>query len=50
VVDRQSLEPGATLEGPAVLEERDSTTLLLPGDRLSVHESGVLVITLGEAS
>jgi N-methylhydantoinase A len=50
VMDRESLEPGDTLEGPAILEEKDSTTLLLPGDRLRVHESGVLVITLGEAS
>jgi N-methylhydantoinase A len=50
VVDRQSLGPGATLVGPAILEETDSTTLLLPGDRLHVHESGVLVITLGSVS
>jgi N-methylhydantoinase A len=50
VVDRQSLEPGETLDGPAILEEKDSTTLLFPGDQLLVHESGVLVITLGDAS
>ena len=44
---RASLRSGAELEGPAVIEEPDSTTLVFPADRLSVHESGVLVLTVG---
>jgi len=30
VYDRELLEPGARIEGPAVIEQKDSTTLLLP--------------------
>jgi N-methylhydantoinase A len=44
---RASLRPGAALEGPAVIEEPDSTTLVFPGDQLAVHESGVLILTVG---
>src|SRR4051794_429876 len=44
---RSSLEAGAELEGPAVIEEPDSTTLVFPGDELVVHPSGVLVLTIG---
>jgi N-methylhydantoinase A len=47
---RVSLRPGTELEGPAVIEEPDSTTLVFPGDRLLVGESGVLVLTLGAGS
>jgi N-methylhydantoinase A len=46
VYERTSLAPGATLSGPAIIEELDSTTLVMPGDRLHVHESGVLCIRL----
>ena len=46
---QQGLEPGTELEGPAVIEEPDSTTLVFPGDALVVHESGVLVLTVGGA-
>ncbi len=44
---RASLRPGSELDGPAVIEEPDSTTLVFPADRLFVHESGVLVLTIG---
>ena len=44
---RETLRPGTELEGPAVIEDPDSTTLVFPGDRLVVHESGVLVLTVG---
>jgi N-methylhydantoinase A len=46
---REELAPGTELDGPAVVEEPDSTTLLFEGDRLVVHESGVLVLTIGAA-
>src|SRR5205085_1208392 len=43
---RSSLAARAELEGPAVIEEPDSTTLVFPGDELLVHPSGVLVLTI----
>jgi N-methylhydantoinase A len=46
---RESLRPGDELEGPAVIEEADATTLAFPGDRLVVHDSGVVVLTVGGA-
>jgi N-methylhydantoinase A len=36
VYDRASLLPGDTIQGPAVIEQLDSTTLLFPGDRATV--------------
>jgi N-methylhydantoinase A len=38
VYDRYALGPDATLEGPALVEERETTVLLLPGDRARVDE------------
>ena len=46
---RESLAPETTIEGPAVIEETDSTTLIHAGDSLFVHPSGVLVLTIGDA-
>jgi 5-oxoprolinase (ATP-hydrolysing)/N-methylhydantoinase A len=36
VYDRDALRPGDRLEGPAIVEERESTTVVPPGDRLEV--------------
>ena len=36
VLDRYALEPGTTIESPAVIEERESTCVLGPGDRATV--------------
>jgi N-methylhydantoinase A len=36
VYDRAALMPGDTIVGPAVIEQLDSTTLLFPGDRVTV--------------
>lgn len=45
VFDRDALRPGDTLDGPAIIEERESTTMVLPGDaQLKVDELGGLVI------
>jgi N-methylhydantoinase A len=44
---RESLAPGTELEGPAIVEEPDSTTLVFEGDRLVVQGSGVLALTIG---
>jgi N-methylhydantoinase A len=47
VLRRDALSPGEELEGPLVIEEPDSTTLVHPGDRVSVDDQGVLTIALG---
>ncbi len=46
VYDRYRLRPGHEIEGPAVVEERETTTVVTPGARLSVHPLGLLVIDL----
>jgi len=38
IYDRYKLPPNFVLSGPAVVEERESTTLMLPGDRGYVDE------------
>ena len=47
VYRRDGLAPGVVLQGPAVIQEPDSTTLVFDGDRLIVHPSGVLTLTIG---
>ena len=46
VLDRYALEPGTTVEGPAVIEERESTCVLAPGDRATVDAHLNLVAEL----
>jgi len=43
-VARPSLAPGMVLSGPLVVTQFDATTLVPPGSRLSVGESGSLLI------
>lgn len=49
VVDRYALKPGDMVEGPAIVEEREATTVILPGNVAEVRPSGHLIITMGEA-
>jgi N-methylhydantoinase A len=44
VYDRERLAPGHRLAGPAIVEQMDATTLLLPGDVARVDPLGNLVI------
>ena len=44
VIERQSLPAGALVNGPAILVENGSTTLLRPGDEMKVDNSGSLLI------
>ena len=46
VLDRYALEAGTTIEGPAVIEERESTCVLGPGDRATVDAHLNLVAEL----
>lgn len=43
IVDRDTLGPGAALDGPAIVEEAHSTLLIPPGWHLTVHPSGALI-------
>ena len=42
--DRALLRAGNVVEGPAIVTEMDSTTLVLPGHAATVHPSGSLLI------
>ena len=41
---RASLPAGFTLEGPAIVEEFGSTTVVFPGQHLTVDPHGILII------
>ena len=49
VHDRSRLRPGVELEGPAIVEQLDATTVVHPGDRVRMDAHGNLTITLGGA-
>lgn len=44
VYDRQRLQAGNVVRGPAIITEMDSTTLVLPDHAATVHHSGSLLI------
>jgi N-methylhydantoinase A len=46
VYDRDNLAAGTTIQGPALIQEYGSTTVIFPGDRCEVAPSGELVIHL----
>jgi N-methylhydantoinase A len=47
VYERTALGRGASVTGPAIIEEPTSTTLMHPGDRLTVDEFGNLRVEIG---
>ncbi len=49
VYDRYALASGARLEGPAIVEERESTAVLGPGARCLVDEQLALVVEMPHA-
>ncbi|MEZ5933850.1 MAG: hydantoinase B/oxoprolinase family protein [Alphaproteobacteria bacterium] len=49
VYDRYALLQGASIEGPAIIEEREATTIIPPGDRADVDEVGNLRIRVESA-
>jgi N-methylhydantoinase A len=49
VYDRAALPPGFRLEGPAVVEEFGSTTVVFPDQRLEVDPHGILLIHPAQA-
>ena len=50
VYDRYALREGDTVPGPAIVEEREATTIVAPGDILRVDAAGNLRIAIGVAS
>ena len=46
VVDRYAMQPGVAVSGPALIEEREATTVVLPGDVATVGDAGHLVIEI----
>ncbi len=46
VVDRMSLASGATIAGPALIEEDTSTLVVPPGAEAVVRSSGTIVVTI----
>jgi N-methylhydantoinase A len=49
VFDRTKLLQGNMIKGPAIIEEAASTTVVEPGDTVTVNAYGHLVMTLGAA-
>jgi N-methylhydantoinase A len=45
IYDRSKLQPGATFEGPAIVTEFDSTTVVLPEHRATVDQNFNILIT-----
>jgi N-methylhydantoinase A len=47
VYARDTLPAGTEIEGPALIEEYGSTTVMFAGDRAKISETGEIIITLG---
>ena len=50
VYERETLRAGATFNGPAIVQEHGTTTVMFAGDVCTVAETGELVITVGGLS
>lgn len=49
VLDRTAMRAGQKFTGPALVEERESTTVVLPGDSVEVSPHGNLLLVMGGA-
>jgi N-methylhydantoinase A len=47
VYDRETLTPGTSLRGPAIIEQVDTTTVIHPGQRAKVDAFGNLLVSTG---
>ena len=47
VYERESLPAGTSFNGPAIVQEHGTTTVMFPGDRCTVAETGELIINVG---
>ena len=48
IYDRGALGPGNAFTGPAVVEQMDTTTVVHPGQRVTVDTWGNLMISTGD--
>ncbi|MCX8996994.1 hydantoinase/oxoprolinase family protein [Rhizobiaceae bacterium BDR2-2] len=48
IYDRAGLRAGDVIRGPAVIEEISATTIVYPGDVLTVHASGNLIVEVAQ--
>lgn len=48
VYDRSGLLPGGRIEGPAIIEQMDTTTLVFPGDRAEIDPAWNIIIRVKE--
>jgi N-methylhydantoinase A/oxoprolinase/acetone carboxylase beta subunit len=48
IYERVALPVGATVRGPAILDQEDTTTVVYPGQTARVHDGGSLIITRAE--
>lgn len=44
IYDRSKLRPGNVINGPAIIDQMDTTTVLLPDMRAEVHPSGTIIV------
>ena len=48
IYDRDRLHPGARMRGPAIVEQRDSTTLVFPRQHARIDGYRNIIITVGK--
>ena len=46
IFDRSEMRSGQCIEGPAIIEQMDTTTLVYPGDVAKMTPDGHLIITI----
>ena len=47
VYQRRDLAPGQSIAGPAIIEERETTIIILPGWTATVHATGCIMASKG---
>ncbi|MEM8857282.1 MAG: hypothetical protein AAGD96_03125 [Chloroflexota bacterium] len=50
IYDRYKMKPGMTFEGPAIVEERESTVIVGPGATCSIDEHHNLIVEMPEGN
>jgi len=50
VFNRAQLRPGQNFDGPAVIEESESTLIVGPGSKIQVDEDGNLIVELPDTA
>lgn len=50
IFHRDDLQPGNVFQGPAIIDQMDSTTIVFPGDTISIDGTGNMIITLDQSN